>query len=288
MNKVKGFLKLMRIRHWIKNLLIFVPVFFSGNFMNKEIIVLCAAAFACFCFASSFIYIINDLKDAEKDRTHPTKKSRPIASGAVSKTEAAVIGALMLVLCALCIILFKFNTSSIVIVSVYIAVNIFYSLAGKNIPVLDIVILSSGYVLRLLFGGTVTDTKVSAWLFLTTLCFSFYFGFGKRLGEYSKQAENSVLSDTRSVLKKYSGGFLNNYSMITQGLGLCFYALWTIEKNDVFAYTVPLVLVICILYGYTAERKTDGDPITTLFSSKPLMILSAVYVVVICALMYFI
>ena len=174
---MKDYIKLMRPKHYLKNGLILVPLFFSKeiNILNKTIDVL--FAFLAFSFISSTIYIINDTMDAEKDRQHPKKCKRPIASGKISK-KSAIIFSMFLFILSFTFHYFGngnklFSISTIYLIG-YFFINLSYSLGLKNKPILDLVLLSAGFLLRVLYGGQIANVPISYWLYLIVITFSFY------------------------------------------------------------------------------------------------------------------
>ena len=284
---IKNYIKLMRPKHYLKNGLILAPLFFSKeiNILNKIIDVL--FAFLAFSLISSTIYIINDTMDAEKDRQHPKKCKRPIASGQISKKNAIIFSILLFIL-SFTFHYFGsrnklFSISTIYLIS-YFFINLSYSLGLKNKPILDLVLLSAGFLLRVLYGGEITDVPISYWLYLIVITFSFYMGFGKRRGELEIKGDKN----TREVLKKYSYEFLDKKMSIFMALTLVFYSLWTVDKkttdvvgNDLFIWTVPLVIIIFLRYSYVIELgESDGDPVEVLLSDKVLISLVIVYILV--------
>ena len=176
------YIKLMRVTHYLKNFLIFLPLIFSGNIFDKAKLLSCVFAFLAFSAASSVVYIINDIKDREKDRQHEVKKTRPIASGKVSVKQAVVIA----LFCVLVSYIFaalsieSFSHVSFLYIIIYVLLNIAYSFGLKNIPLLDLSILVSGFLLRVLYGASIIDVSVSNWLYLTVISAAFYLGLGKR------------------------------------------------------------------------------------------------------------
>lgn len=283
-NNITIIVSLLRIKHYVKNLLVFCPLFFNRQIMNTYLFNRALGAFIAFCLISSFIYIINDIKDIEKDRIHPVKRNRPLAAGLISVSAAYLLAFILGVSAAL--ILFRMNSPWMVYMycMFYVFINIVYSFGGKNVPVLDVAILSSGYPVRVLIGGVITGIEVSSWLFLTILCLSLYLALGKRRGELKRS--EIVEGNTRPVLEQYELNFLDGHMYLCLGLGIVFYSLWSIEKSMQFVFSVPLVLLICIHYNFVMYTKTDGDPVTTLFSSKALMLLILLYGAVLFSILY--
>lgn len=267
------YLKLIRIKHWIKNILIFLPIICAGM-LNSDSIVKTILGFLSFSLISSFIYIINDIKDIEKDKNHPRKKNRPLASGVVKKQTAILIAVVMLILSlSITIIINKSITNlSLYLLLSYMIINIAYSLGLKNIAIIDIVLLSSGFILRVYYGASLFDIEVSSWLFLTILNASLFLGLGKRRKELMNTKESRI------VLKDYNESFLEKFQYLTLTLTIVFYSLWTIEQNIKYLYfTIPLLMIIFMKYCLFIEKNDEGDPITVLFEDKILILLCMIY-----------
>ena len=157
---MRNYLKLLRVKHYIKNLLVFFPLVFSKNITSTNIL-LVILGFIAFSFSSSAIYIINDIMDIEKDKNHPTKKNRPIASGIISIKKALIIAIILLFIIIGITIYLSFNNHYISLyLIVYIIINIAYSLGLKNKPLIDIAILASGFLIRVLYGGALINIEV--------------------------------------------------------------------------------------------------------------------------------
>ncbi len=291
---MRAYCKLMRMHHYIKNLLIFLPLFFNGSLRNWPLFLRTGLAFFAFCALSSAIYIINDLRDIQKDRLHPTKKNRPLASGAAGRIPAICLSVGLILLCAglqtaagagLRINQFLFSCG---LLGLYLCINIGYSLGLKNIPILDIALLSTGYLLRVLYGSALTGIALSKWMYLTVIALSFFFGLGKRRNELARQG-----SATREVLDAYSYNFLDKNMYLCLTLAICFYALWCIDpltvarlNNQNLVWTVPLVILICMKYNQNIERCSDGDPVEVLLSDWLLLALVAAFGVITLGIIY--
>ena len=259
---MKKYLKLIRINHWIKNFLIFLPLFFSLSFQTENIIKT-FMGFISFSFISSFIYIINDIKDIEKDRKHPRKKNRPLASKSISLKQGKIIACLLFVSSLILnFIVNKRIDSSLTFLMLYIFINIAYSFGLKNIAILDVVLLASGFVIRVYYGAAIIDVEVSKWLFLTILNAALFLGLGKRKKELL--ADRSV----RDVLKAYDEKFLNNFINIFLSLVIVFYSLWAIEQTSKYIFlSIPILIVIFMKYMLIFEKNEEGDPVTLLFQN---------------------
>ena len=270
------YLKLMRVKHYLKNFLIFLPIIFSKNLFNINILKKCINGFIVFCMISSVIYILNDLKDIEKDRNHPIKKERPLASGVVSKKTGITIMILLFVIVILLLIIngLLLNKSNIFLL-LYFIINILYSCGLKNVPLLDVTILSFGFVLRVLYGGSIASIPVSNWLFLTVMSISFYMALGKRKKELVKLKGTK----TRNVLKYYTESFLEKNMYIFLTLAIVFYSLWStlIINNDLFKYSIIFVILILMKYNLNIEKDSYGDPVDVVLGDKILISILLVY-----------
>ena len=286
--KIKYYLKEFRVHHYIKNLLIFVPLICSGKFFSSDRLLSSIFAFLSFCLISSSIYIINDIKDIENDKKHPTKCKRPIASRIISKRDS-MICVVLLITASIAFNMLCFEIISSVLLFLYFFLNILYSLGLKNVPLLDIAILVSGFLIRTIYGAVVTDIVISNWLYLVIISASFYLGFGKRRSELKRINGN----ETRSVIKKYSLSFLDKNMSVCMTLVFVFYALWTVNettiamyKNSRLIWTVPILMIILMKYSLTVEENSDGDPVEVLLHDKGLIILSVLYLIIMLALLY--
>lgn len=281
---MRKYIKLLRVNHYFKNLLIFLPLFF-GKKAFTDLMFLSLAGFVAFCFCSSSIYIINDLCDVEKDRQHPKKCKRPIASGEVKIKTAIVITVVLFIAAIVIQYVATRSLVSLIYLLVYFVLNIGYSLCLKNIPIVDVVVLASGFVIRVLFGGQITGVEVSEWLFLTIMSASLFMGLGKRRNEVLQQ-ESKV--ETRPVLKYYNEDFLNKFMYLCLAIAICFYSLWAINfHNKRMVWTVPIVIVLAMKYCLDIESKnSDGDPIEVIFKDKMLILLSLLYGFAMCTIIY--
>lgn len=280
---MKKYIKLIRVKHYIKNLLIFLPLIFSKSISISNIII-CILGFFAFSFSSSIVYIINDIMDKEKDKKHPIKKNRPIASGAIS-VKNAILTAIILGIVSMVLIYFcsKNNIWSGMYVLIYLIINILYSLGLKNIPLLDIAILSLGFIIRVYFGGSLINVEISEWLFLTILSISMYLGLGKRRNELIKANGN----ETRKVLTYYSKEFLDKNMYVFLSIFFVFYSLWCKDlKSHYMMWTIPIVMIICMKYSLTIEKDSFGDPTEVLLKDKILMALVLLYGISVLAILY--
>lgn len=287
MKKIISYIKLMRPHHYIKNILIFLPLVFSKNIGNVDMLLTTIIGAVAFSLMSSIVYILNDIMDVEADRKHEKKKNRPIASGAVHIKGAVILG---IVLFIISILLNWYLKSSIIALCVfygYLLMNILYSVKLKHIAIVDIVILAFGFMLRVIYGATITGIAISDWLYITILAFSFYMGLGKRRNEYKKMGK-----DGREVLKYYNETFLTSNLYMCMGLGIVFYSLWCMDIGQAanglinIIWTVPLVIIICMKYSLDIEGDSLGDPVDVILSDKLLVGLVAIYGIIMFMALY--
>ncbi len=285
------YLKLIRIKHWLKNALIFLPLFFSMNLFNEKMIISAIIAFFIFSFTSSIVYIINDMKDIEKDKKHPIKCTRPLASGAISKTKA-IIAMIVLFLIVGLLMYYVYtiinNVLIFIIPVVYLIMNILYTYILKNVPIIDVAVIVLGFVLRVMYGGISISVEVSKYLYLMIVFGSFFLGFGKRRNEIIKNGDKS-----RNVLSMYNKEFLDKNMYVALALAVVSYTLWcvdptTIERigNDYIFWTIPLVMIILQLYSLNIEGNSYGDPIDVILSDKKLVLAGIIYVLAMGGILY--
>lgn len=283
---MKPFFRLMRVHHYIKNLLIFLPLIFSKRMFEPNLLLKTLSAFLSFSLLASFVYIINDIKDAPKDRLHSTKCKRPIASGEMKVSSALICAiALLVLVAAINIFLLEPSFASIMCLFMYVATNILYSYGLKQIPILDVAILAVGFFLRLLYGGLITKIEISNWFYLTTILGSLYLGFGKRRNEIKMDGD-----EKREVLKHYSYGFLDKNMYMCLNLSIVFYSLWTIDSSNKNAvalmWTIPLLILICIKYNFNIEKGGDGDPTEVILKDKTLLGMIIFFAIIMFFILY--
>ena len=285
---MKHYLKLMRVHHYIKNLLVFAALACSGQFFNIRKLLAGFAGFAAFCMVSSVVYIVNDIRDKEKDQKHPTKRNRPIAAGTVSVRNAWILAAVLLIAAAVCNGLVWQGIPS-ALLALYLVLNLAYSFGLKNIPLVDVTILVAGFLIRILYGAFVTQITISNWLYLTVIALAFYFALGKRRNELKQVSDGQ----TRKVLKAYPLSFLDKSMNMCLTLANVFYALWSMDEHTVASYsneylvfTVPIVLLITMKYSLDIEGDSDGDAVVVLMHDKVLLVLCVLYLAVMFTILY--
>jgi 4-hydroxybenzoate polyprenyltransferase len=282
-----NYCKLLRVQHYIKNALIFTPLFFSQNLLAAPQLFTVLIGFGCFSLAASIVYIINDLRDLKKDRQDKIKRSRPLASGAIVAKDAVITLILLILLLAGGLLWLHnyIHGFALLILLSYIFLNVGYSYGLKNIPIIEIIILASGFIMRVIFGAVIINVEISIWLYLTVTMGAFYLGFGKR--------RNELKENTRAVLRHYTWNFLDKNMYVCQTLCLVFYSLWSIDpvtisrfNSNAFIYTIPALFLILIKYNLDIETRPDGDPTSIILRDKLLLGLGFAYILVAFCIVY--
>lgn len=271
------YLKLLRVKHYLKNVIVLFPLFFSRRFLDNSYWLSAMLGFSAFCAISSAVYIFNDIRDVEDDRRHEYKQFRPLASGAIKVSSAW--GIFSILIFGAIILQGPIQGSyidGILYILGYFIINICYSAGLKNIPIVDVSLLSLGYVIRLMYGSVTFDIPISAWLFLAILMISFYLSIGKREFELEKSIHSKII--TRKVLEAYSLEFLKLFKFVFLSLFLVFYSLWAVNDFvDISVIGLFLVIVICMRYEFTTQTIHLGDPIEVIFKDKLLCLLALIY-----------
>lgn len=281
MEKIKSYVKLLRIKHWIKNLFVVAPLLFSMRFSYFDSILLSVAGFLSFCFISSSVYCINDIIDIEKDKMDPIKSKRPIASGDVSKNEGIILSLILFLLSFLILYLFKANYVVYLIILFYFVLNILYSLKIKTYLILDVISISLGFVLRVYAGSKIIGVSSSIYLLLTTFFFSLFLGFEKRRKELDRIKIEP--SNIRAVLAKYETKSLDYMVIASSIFSVMTYSLYTISDDTIarfgttrLIYSVPFVVYGIFRYFYDIysddKNLLSGDPAEIVFMDKYIQI----------------
>lgn len=270
MQIVVAIIQLLRTHQWLKNLMLFFPPFLGGALLTQGVVIKGAIPFVAFSLASSAGYLINDLMDRETDLNHPRKSSRPLASGKVSVKTAKIL-AVMLTVSAVVIGIFVSKTF-LMLVLAYLAVSIAYSCCLKNIPVVDLFCIATGFLFRLMAGGAVFGIRVSEWLFLSVLLLSLFLSAGKRLSE--KQLLADTAGGHRKVLAHYPEGFLEGVLFMTGSAVLVTYTMYTLSHRTLL-YTVPLCCFGLLRYILRVKAGLSGDPTESLLRDPWLLVVGA-------------
>ena len=281
---------LLRPKHWTKNVVIFAPLIFSRGLFNAQEVLTSLRAFVAFCLTASAVYILNDIADIESDRAHPEKKTRPLASGAISRgaalTICAVLLALVVFLCA------GMQVKFVVVIASYFLLNVAYSFRLKEVILLDVFLIAAGFMLRVLGGAFAIAVQVSSWIVLCSMFISLYLGFAKRRGELVNVA-GAESGAPRRVLLLYRVEFIDQMLTIYAAGAVIAYALYTVAPRTVatfgtenLIYTTIFVIYGVFRYLYLIHSGTRGEnPTNVLWGDIPIIvngvlwILSCVYLI---------
>ena len=259
-------IKLIRVKQWVKNGFVLAPLLFTGKFTNSTSVRSALIAVVLFCLASSATYIVNDLKDVNRDRLHPKKsKSRPLASGSISNAQAFIV---LVVIYASLIASYFIAPKVLLVITGYLCLNFAYTFVLKHQPVVDIFTIAIGFVLRVLAGAVALDAPVSGWMFVTSLCLALYLAAVKRSQELSQSG-----IEGREVLGKYTKNLVDKYAEMSATCALVFYSMFVMASRPELIITVPLVLFGLFRYWYIVDVLDGGEsPTDALLADWPLLL----------------
>ncbi len=257
---VVDLLRLMRPAHWVKNVFIFAPLVFGKALFDLDKSIYALLTFAAFCLVSSVVYILNDIADRAADAEHPKKRFRPIASGRVSVAAATIqLGVILVAATAIGLFL---PWEALACIAVYLVMNLGYSFGLKHVVLVDIFIISSGFMLRVLAGAKAINVEVSEWLVICTLFLSLFLAIAKRRSEMNQVDRG----DTRKVLDDYSPALVNLIMNVSVAGSIMSYTLYTVSDHahrffgtNKFIYTVPIVLFGIFRYLYLDEKRREAE-----------------------------
>jgi decaprenyl-phosphate phosphoribosyltransferase len=289
---MKYYLKLLRPKDWAKNLFLIVPSFFAGQFFVPSRIPHILEGFVAFCFFASSIYIINDYRDIEDDRKHPVKSKRPLASGMVKKPVAIVICIVLLILGCFLGWLADPNFLFLFILGIYFVINLFYSFGLKNIAIIDILILSAGFVLRVKGGAVISKVDTSEWLIIMTFLLSLFMAIAKRRDDLLLKGATGT--DMRKSMSGYNLDFLNTLLGLSSAIIIVAYINYTVSPITVmrlgtYRLYYSSLFVIAGLMRYlqiTFVLKKSGSPTEILYKDLFIQITLALWVVSIYVILY--
>ena len=282
--------KTMRPRQWTKNVFIFAALVFDKQLFDVDSFLRTLAGFALFCLISSSVYIFNDLADVEADRQHPEKKNRPIASGKLSVSAAWVAGIVLVIITF--VLAWLLSPGFELVIMAYFVINLAYSKWLKHIAILDVLIISLGFVLRVGAGVTLIDVeRFSPWLYIVMFLLSLFLGFGKRRAELALLAHGA--GSHRKVLDGYTLPLLDQYIMIVSGTTIVAYSLYTfsapnVPENHSMMLTIPFMVYAIFRYLYLIEVKhAGGTPEEVLLSDRPFQASMLLWAITVIVIFYF-
>ncbi len=242
MTKLKYFIKLARVNQYTKNLFIFLPAFFNLQLYDYSIFKNSILSFISFSFVASSIYILNDVIDVNEDVLHPEKKNRPIASGRIKVTEAYVFSSILLLLGLL--VAFVISSNVLILICSYLALNFAYSMGLKKIAIVDIVIVSTGFVLRLFVGSYSTNISLSHWIIIMTFLLSIFLALAKRRDDLIIYRDSKI--KMRKSMEAYNLKFIDSALVISSSIVILAYILWSISEDVVIKFNTSYLYVSSI------------------------------------------
>jgi len=282
--------QLLRPTQWSKNAVLFAALIFSKHLFIPGDVATVVAAFLCFCAVASGAYVMNDLRDCERDRQHPLKSKRPLPAGRIRRGTAVRISlALMTAGLVAAAIL---GAGFAVLLSVYLALQVAYTFALKEMVILDVMSIASGFVIRAVAGGVVIDVPISPWLVICTFLLALFLGFSKRRHELVLLEGRAT--DHRAALREYSPYFLDQMISVVTASTVVAYAIYTASPEvqeklgtDKLYLTIPFVLFGIFRYLYLVHQKEEGgNPTQLLLSDRPLQVDIVLWIITASLLLY--
>jgi 4-hydroxybenzoate polyprenyltransferase len=265
----------LRPKQWAKNVFVFAAIVFSKELADPHSVVRVAAAFAVFCVLSSAVYLINDVRDREDDRQHPTKCRRPVAAGEIAPGTASALSVVLAV--AAVFAAFFLSTHFGEVVVFYLVLNLLYSFGLKRIVIVDVMMVATGFLLRALAGALVIDVAISRWLILCAGLLALFLGFVKRRQEV---AATEGASPRRPILNEYSLAFLDQMIAVVTGATVVAYSLYAFSPEvaqklgtEHLGLTIPFVLFGIFRYLYLVHQRGAGEnPTAVVLADGPLIV----------------
>ncbi len=289
---MRHYIKLLRPKDWAKNLFLFVPSFFAKHIFTSSKIVLLVAGFAAFCCIASSIYIINDYRDIENDRKHPTKSKRPLASGQVKPSHAILICILLIIIgCGLGYIANP-GLAFLLVLGVYFTVNIAYSFGLKNVAILDMLLLASGFVFRVKGGAIIAHVDSSEWLIIMTYLLALFMAIGKRRDDVLLKEASGT--DMRKSVSSYSLEYLNVMLGLFSAIIIVAYISYTqspktINRLGTYRLYYSSVFVIAGIMRYMQVvfvKKNSGSPTDILYKDRFIQITILLWIISVYIILY--
>lgn len=290
-----GLIKLMRPKHWVKNLFLLAPAAFSLRIFEADVLQSLAIAFAFFSMAASSVYVFNDIIDRHQDAEHPRKRNRPIPAGQVSLAQARTLGLLLLAVSFLGGWFFS-GPALVSLTALYLLLQAAYTLRLKHHPVVDVICIAIGFVLRAIIGGAVCGVMISPWLLVCTFTLCLFMGFSKRrmeLGVLAAGGSDTPQGQTRKVLLAYTVDLLNSLTSVSAGIAIMSFLLYCLDQQpspfprQMLLYTAPLVVYGVFRFALLAERGVYDGPTELLMADRPFQLTVLAWAIMALSLVYF-
>lgn len=289
MNKLKSIINLLKIKHYVKNIVVFIPLVFSLKFLELNATLEAIIAFIAFDLIASAVYIFNDILDIENDKLHPVKKFRPIASGEISIPLAWILFVLFVI--ASFVVAFAVNKLVFLSIFLYLILNIWYSLQLKSLPIIDAVGIALGFILRILAGCSAILVVPSPLVILLTFFTSMFFTFSKRKLEYKLLDDKGLC---RKSIKGYNETLLNQFVMTNAVLSIAFYITYMLDSTTIqrtgteylYITVIPFTIIIYRLLFKIYTANDNDDPAEFFYHDKTLKILIFTYLIILFIVLY--
>ncbi len=276
-----------RPRHWLKNVLVFAAPVLSGRLAEPEVLGVATVAFLAFCLAASGVYLVNDARDVDFDRAHPTKRLRPVALGTVSVRLAMIVGSGLMA--ASLVVGALVNVPLLLTLAVYVGISLLYCFWLKDEPVIDIAIVASGFLLRAIAGGAAAGIDLSQWFLLGASFGSLFMASGKRYAEAQMEHDDPALF--RASLGRYTTTYLRFVWTLSAGILIMTYGLWAFEQSALNGSQLPVIamapFVLAVLrYAVAVDAGEAAEPVDIAWRDHVLQVLAAVWTVLVVAELY--
>jgi 4-hydroxybenzoate polyprenyltransferase len=289
-SSARALISAVRPKHWIKNLFIIAPLLFAEKLFDVGLLTKSLLAFISFSLVASSIYLLNDVLDYKQDREHPVKRHRAIASGRIKISQAAYSAAILLSFGLATAI--GVNLEFVIVAVGYVLLNILYSTYLKHRVIIDVLALSSFYVVRVVAGGVATGIKLSNWLLICTFLLALFMSFGKRRHEITLLKDGA--KNHRAILSEYNPYFLDQMIAVVTSSTLVAYSLYTMSQEtierfhtDKLPLTIPFVLYGIFRYLYLVHQKEEGgNPTNLMLMDKPLILTVVGWVAAVLLILY--
>ncbi|MDR0686587.1 MAG: decaprenyl-phosphate phosphoribosyltransferase [Dysgonamonadaceae bacterium] len=289
---MKHHIQLLRPKQWVKNLFVFLPLFFSGQLADFSLLAVTFAVFVAWSLMASAIYCFNDICDVESDRLHPEKCRRPLASGALSVTKAYCLTACCILLSLLILTVADAGAWTVFIVVLYLILNVAYSVRLKHVTLIDVFIVSIGFVFRIAAGGLAAGIWISHWIVVMTFLLALFLAFAKRRDDLVVFNKTGVIS--RRSITGYNMEFLNAALIIASTVTIVAYIMYSVSEdvilrfNNNYVYTSAVFVILGVLrYMQLAFVSGEGgNPVKILWEDRFIQLCIAGWVVVFFVIVY--
>lgn len=286
MSKIHEYIKLIRVHQWYKNLVVFFPIFFAGKIFDLVSLELIAIGFLALCLISSTNYILNDIIDLKNDKLHPEKKFRPLASGKINVIKASIIGIIFFIVSLL--IAYNLNLTFFILVLFLFVSTTLYSLWLKNEPILDVLVISTNFVVRAISGAYIISVFVSPWLIVCPFFIALFLAVSKRKGDLSV-LKNTTLKH-KPVLKYYTTDIINGLSITSITCFIIAYSLYAFSRTEALLVTLPFAIYTIYRYYLLSitNSKMARTPEKEIFTDKKIIIAIALWGIITFVIFYYI